>query len=335
MHFTNQLSGYLSSSPLVCNARPPFVSLFFSVEKDESVLRSYLSELQSIKSHLQEAEQKLMIGMQTPPPSVLSGEGAGAAVHIAEQEVSNNRFNSAIFWLRNYASFLFPTHSFGFIPRYECQWILNDKWDDWCHNTVVLIVQKLQQHLKNLQSDLGDVSRRCVSFLEEKPSSSSVPVLRSELNLAVEKIERLNSLSSVYLHKSVHIQTPTFLILTHPPYQSTHCPAVSVRLKTVDVLMRSLQAAESQVKKYEGRLSEEDIVPADTTAIQALREQIRVSHTDIKCSPFGSLFSGTLSHVHNCNSLYMYLSVSLFICRVFKMILEELISLYWSVVQSP
>ncbi|MCI4392014.1 hypothetical protein PGIGA_G00141030 [Pangasianodon gigas] len=170
-----------------------------TVEKDESVSRSYLSELQSIKSHLQEAEQKLMIGMQTPPPSGVSGEGAGAAVHIAEQE-------------------------------------------------------KLQQHLKNLQSDLGDVSRRCVSFFEEKPSSSSVPVLRSELNLAVEKIERLNSLSSVYLHK----------------------------LKTVDVLMRSLQAAESQVKKYEGRLSEEDIVPADTTAIQALREQIRKWHSEVK-----------------------------------------------------
>ncbi|MCJ8746251.1 hypothetical protein PDJAM_G00139640 [Pangasius djambal] len=145
-----------------------------TVEKDESVSRSYLSELQSIKSHLQEAEQKLMIGMQTPPPSGVSGEGAGAAVHIAEQE--------------------------------------------------------------------------------EKPSSSSVPVLRSELNLAVEKIERLNSLSSVYLHK----------------------------LKTVDVLMRSLQAAESQVKKYEGRLSEEDIVPADTTAIQALREQIRKWHSEVK-----------------------------------------------------
>ncbi|TSK31438.1 Microtubule-actin cross-linking factor 1, isoforms 1/2/3/5 [Bagarius yarrelli] len=170
-----------------------------TVEKDESVSRSYLSELQSIKSHLQEAEQKLMMGMQTPPPSVVSGESAGTAVHIAEQE-------------------------------------------------------KLQQQLKNLQSDLGDVSRRCVSFFEEKPSSSSVPVLRSELNLAVEKVEQLNSLSSVYLHK----------------------------LKTVDVLLRSLQAAESQVKKYEGRLSEEDIVPADTTAIQALRGQINKWNSEMK-----------------------------------------------------
>uniref|UniRef100_A0A4W4GDU7 Microtubule actin crosslinking factor 1 n=1 Tax=Electrophorus electricus TaxID=8005 RepID=A0A4W4GDU7_ELEEL len=163
------------------------------LEKDESLFRSYLSELQSIKSHLQGAEQRLMKGMRSPPPSGLSGDGADTAVHIAEQE-------------------------------------------------------KLQQDLKGLQSNLGDVSRRCVNFFEEKPTSSSVPTLRSELNLAVEQAERLNSLSTVYLHK----------------------------LKTVDLLMRSLQAAESQVKKYESRLSEEDIVPADTAAIQALREQLRV-----------------------------------------------------------
>lgn len=54
----------------------------------------------------------------------------------------------------------------------------------------------------------------------------------------------------------------------------------SARLKTVDVLMRSLQAAESQVRKNESRLSEEDIVPADTAAIQALGEQLKVRHTD-------------------------------------------------------
>lgn len=62
-------------------------------------------------------------------------------------------------------------------------------------------LQKLQQHLKGLQSDLGDVSRRCLNFFEEKPTSISVPVLRSELNLAVEQIEKLDSLSSIYLHK--------------------------------------------------------------------------------------------------------------------------------------
>uniref|UniRef100_A0A674F4G5 Microtubule actin crosslinking factor 1 n=1 Tax=Salmo trutta TaxID=8032 RepID=A0A674F4G5_SALTR len=161
------------------------------LEKDESVSRSYLSELQNIKLRLEEAEQRLMRGIQTPPPSNRSGDGVDNTVQIAEQE-------------------------------------------------------KLQSDLDGLRTSLGEVSRRCGSFFEEKPASSSVPVLRSELNLAVEKIDRLHNLSSVYLHK----------------------------LKTVDVLMYSLQAAESQVKRYENRLSEEDIVPVDTNAIQALREQL-------------------------------------------------------------
>ncbi|XP_031151474.1 microtubule-actin cross-linking factor 1 isoform X29 [Sander lucioperca] len=162
-----------------------------TVEKDESLSRSYLSELQNITLRLNEAEQRLMRGIQTPPPSRLSGDSADNTVQIVEQE-------------------------------------------------------KLQSELDTLRSGLGDVSRRCVSFFEEKPTSSSIPVLRSELNQAVEKTDKLHNLSSVYLEK----------------------------LKTVDILMRSLDEAESQVRKNESRLSEEDIVPADITAIQNLREQL-------------------------------------------------------------
>ncbi|XP_039977302.1 microtubule-actin cross-linking factor 1 isoform X2 [Xiphias gladius] len=162
-----------------------------TVAKDESVSRSYLSELQNITLCLNDAEQALMRGIQTPPPSRLSGDSADSTVQIAEQE-------------------------------------------------------KLQSELDALRSSLGDVSRRCVSFFEEKPTSSSIPVLRSELNQAVERIDKLHNLSSVYLEK----------------------------LKTVDVLVRSLDEVESQVRKYEDKLSEEDIVPPDTTAIQNLRDQL-------------------------------------------------------------
>uniref|UniRef100_A0A673B8L7 Microtubule actin crosslinking factor 1 n=1 Tax=Sphaeramia orbicularis TaxID=375764 RepID=A0A673B8L7_9TELE len=161
-----------------------------TVEKDESVSRSYLSELQNITLRLNDTEQRLMRGIQTPPPSRLSGDSSDNTVQITEQE--------------------------------------------------------LKSELDGLRSSLGDVSRRCVTFFEEKPSSSSVPVLRSELNHAVEKIDKLHNLSSVFLEK----------------------------LKTVDVLIRSLDEAESQVKKYESRLSEEDIVPPDTTSIQNLRDQL-------------------------------------------------------------
>ncbi|KAK2920792.1 hypothetical protein Q8A73_000277 [Channa argus] len=169
-----------------------------TVEKDESVSRSYLSELQNITLHLNEAEQRLMRGIQTPPPSRLSLDSTGHTVQITEQE-------------------------------------------------------KLRSELDTLRSSLGDVSRRCIGFFEEKPTSSSVPVLRSELGQAVEKLDKLHNLSSVYLEK----------------------------LKTVDVLIHSLDEAESQVRKYESRLSEEDIVPADTTAIKNLREQLGKWHGEL------------------------------------------------------
>ncbi|XP_073339006.1 microtubule-actin cross-linking factor 1 [Pagrus major] len=162
-----------------------------TVEKDESVSRSYLSELQNITLRLNEAEQRLLRGIETPPPSRLSGDSTDITVQITEQE-------------------------------------------------------KLQSELDALRSSLGDVSRRCVSFFEEKPTSSSVPVLRSELNKAVEKTDKLHNISSVYLEK----------------------------LKTIEILMRGLDEAESLVRKNESRLSEEDIVPADTTAIQNLRDQL-------------------------------------------------------------
>ncbi|XP_041867704.1 microtubule-actin cross-linking factor 1 isoform X2 [Melanotaenia boesemani] len=162
-----------------------------TVEKDESVSRSYLSELQNITLRLKEAEQRLMRGIETPPPSRLSAGNADNSIQIAEQE-------------------------------------------------------RLQSELDDLRSSLGDVSRRCVRFFEEKPTSSSVPVLRAELSQAVERTDKLHNLSSVYLEK----------------------------LKTVELLMRSLDEAESQVRKYESRLSEEDIVPADTTAIHSLTDQL-------------------------------------------------------------
>lgn len=43
--------------------------------------------------------------------------------------------------------------------------------------------------------------------------------------------------------------------------------------------MHNLDEAEGQVRKYESRLSEEDIVHADTTAIKNLRDQLGVRKT--------------------------------------------------------
>ncbi|XP_056439534.1 microtubule-actin cross-linking factor 1-like isoform X5 [Gadus chalcogrammus] len=104
----------------------------------------------------------------------------------------------------------------------------------------------MQAELEALQSSVGEVSRRCVGFFQDKPTSSSVPAMRSELSQAVEKMDKLYNLSHVFLQK----------------------------LKTVDVLMSRLGDTEEVVRKYESRLSDEDTVPADTTAMQVLQEQL-------------------------------------------------------------
>lgn len=135
-------------------------------------------------------------------------------------------------------------------------------------------VQKLQSELDALRSRLGDVSRRCVGFFEEKSASPGVPALRSELGQAVDRMDKLHHLSSVYLEKSASRFWSG--VKTAPVIFSADFIFFLLRLKSVEVLLRRLEEAESQVRKYESRLSEEDIVPADPAAIQNLRDQLGV-----------------------------------------------------------
>lgn len=63
--------------------------------------------------------------------------------------------------------------------------------------------QRTQEDLQQLRSEFDVVSTKCNSFLHQSPSGSSVPSLRSELNLLVEKIDHVYGLSTVYLNKWV------------------------------------------------------------------------------------------------------------------------------------
>ncbi|XP_050788122.1 microtubule-actin cross-linking factor 1 isoform X5 [Gopherus flavomarginatus] len=114
--------------------------------------------------------------------------------------------------------------------------------------------ERMQEDLRQLKSDLQDVSERCDSFLHKSPTGSSAPHLRSELSLLVEKMDHVYGLSSIYLDK----------------------------LKTVDVIVRSTQGAESLVKGYEVKLSQEEAVPADLTAIQSHRATLEQWLSDAK-----------------------------------------------------
>ncbi|KAM9268167.1 microtubule-actin cross-linking factor 1 isoform 3-T3 [Morus bassanus] len=162
-------------------------------DKDETVARTYLSELKNIRLRLEECEQRLVSRIQSPSSARADGDTIQEnTIRIAEQE-------------------------------------------------------RLQEDLQRLQSDLRFVSERCYSFLNKAPAGSSTPHLRSELDLVVNKMDQMYGLSSIYLDK----------------------------LKTVDVIIRNTQGAESLVKGYEVKLSQEEAVPADLAAIQSHRAALQ------------------------------------------------------------
>ncbi|KFM11305.1 Microtubule-actin cross-linking factor 1, partial [Aptenodytes forsteri] len=158
-------------------------------DKDETIARTYLSELKNIRLRLEEREQRLVSQIQSPSSARADGDTIQEnTIRIAEQE-------------------------------------------------------RMQEDLQRLQSDLRFISGRCYSFLDKAPVGSSTPHLRSELDFVVNKMDQMYGLSSIYLDK----------------------------LKTVDVIIRNTQGAESLVKGYEVKLSQEEAVPADLAAIQSHR----------------------------------------------------------------
>ncbi|XP_039367210.1 microtubule-actin cross-linking factor 1 isoform X20 [Mauremys reevesii] len=187
----------------VKSSKEHFQQLLESMEnedKDETVARTYLSELKNIRLRLEECEQRLVRRIQAPGSTRTDGDTIQEnTFRIAEQE-------------------------------------------------------RMQEDLRQLKSDLHDISERCDSFLHKSPTGSSAPHLRSELSLLVEKMDHVYGLSSIYLDK----------------------------LKTVDVIVRSTQGAESLVKGYEVKLSQEEAVPADLTAIQSHRATLQQWLSDAK-----------------------------------------------------
>ncbi|XP_019403108.1 PREDICTED: microtubule-actin cross-linking factor 1 isoform X14 [Crocodylus porosus] len=123
--------------------------------------------------------------------------------------------------------------------------------------------ERMQEDLQQLKCDLQQVSERCKSFLDKSPTGSSVPHLRSELSLLVDKMDHMCGLSFIYLDK----------------------------LKMVDLIVRDTQGAESLVKGYEVKLSQEEAVPADLAAIQSHRATLKqwLSEVKDKSSVFSTL----------------------------------------------
>ncbi|XP_078423163.1 microtubule-actin cross-linking factor 1-like isoform X1 [Cetorhinus maximus] len=158
-------------------------------EKDETLSKTYITELQNICLHLEKYKDRLIRRLQA---SVEGDAMQDSAFRIVEQE-------------------------------------------------------HMQQELDGLKSDLNQVTKKCESFFYQSPSAASIPALHSEVDLVVQKMNQVHSLSSIYMDK----------------------------LKTVDVLLKTSQGAEMCIKMYEMKLCEEDAVPVDQEAIEGHRTQLQ------------------------------------------------------------
>ncbi|XP_072250888.1 plectin isoform X3 [Leuresthes tenuis] len=107
--------------------------------------------------------------------------------------------------------------------------------------------KKCQGELEGLKKDLDKVSVKTQQVLAAPQQTASAPVLRSELELTVQKMDHAHMLSSVYLEK----------------------------LKTVEMVIRNTQGAEGVLKQYEDCLREVHTVPSDIKEVEAYRTKLK------------------------------------------------------------
>ncbi|KAM8869584.1 plectin isoform 5-T5 [Spinachia spinachia] len=142
--------------------------------------------------------------------------------------------------------------------------------------------QKVEVKLKSLKKDLDKVSLRTQEVLASPQQSASAPVLRSELELTVQKMDHASTLSSVYLEK----------------------------LKTVEMVIRNTQGAEGVLKQYEQCLREVHTVPSDCKEVETYRKMLKTMREEAEGEQpvFDSLeeelkkataVSDKMSRVHN------------------------------------
>ncbi|MEQ2235900.1 hypothetical protein ILYODFUR_006899, partial [Ilyodon furcidens] len=108
---------------------------------------------------------------------------------------------------------------------------------------------KVQSELEGLKKDLSSIAEKTEEVLASPQQSSSAPMLRSELDITLKKMEHVYGLSNVYLDK----------------------------LKTIDVVIRNTEEAEDSLKNYETRLQDVSKVPADEKEVEDQRSQLKAT----------------------------------------------------------
>ncbi|XP_074943112.1 dystonin isoform X6 [Phalacrocorax aristotelis] len=126
---------------------------------------------------------------------------------------------------------------------------------DDLHESVLRISEqeKLKKELDRLKDDLGVIADKCEEFFSQAAGSPSVPTLRSELNVVIQNMNQVYSMSSIYIDK----------------------------LKTVNLVLKNTQGAESLVKLYETKLCEEEAVTADKNNIENLMGTLKQWRSEV------------------------------------------------------
>ncbi|XP_043994366.1 plectin a isoform X4 [Gambusia affinis] len=106
---------------------------------------------------------------------------------------------------------------------------------------------KVQAELEGLQKELGAVSEKTEAVLAGPQPAGAGPILRSELDLTLKKMEAVYGLSTVYLD----------------------------RLKTIDVVIRNAGDAEEALQSLESRLRDAAKVPASEPEVEEQRGQLK------------------------------------------------------------
>ncbi|XP_062428884.1 dystonin isoform X15 [Rhea pennata] len=126
---------------------------------------------------------------------------------------------------------------------------------DDLHESVFRISEqeKLKKELDRLKEDLGVITDKCEEFFSQAAGSPSVPTLRSELNVVIQNMNQVYSMSSIYIDK----------------------------LKTVNLVLKNTQGAETLVKLYETKLCEEEAVTADKNNIENLMGTLKQWRSEV------------------------------------------------------
>ncbi|XP_048849517.1 plectin-like isoform X7 [Brienomyrus brachyistius] len=112
--------------------------------------------------------------------------------------------------------------------------------------------EKVQAELLGIKKSLDLMVPKAETVLASPVQPSSAPVLRSELDITLKKMDHVYSLSSVYLEK----------------------------LKTIKVVIRSTLGAEEVLRRYECRLREVRKVPVDAKELESDHNELKKMQTE-------------------------------------------------------